>query len=147
MTEASALMAIALIIFMAGMLIIRGDFNTAFGTGSILAAMLLFPAFLLWALFSYVAREAKLVTRFLVALAVTIAIAAGAAYLMPLGGEPGQDQTVLIQELAKILGAFVISGLVASTLVYGLLMKPRAGDDATLVTSPVVPNSKKKKRK
>lgn len=148
MTEASALMGIALIIFLAGMFIIKGDITKAFGEGTILASLLMFPAFVLWALFSYVAREAKLVTRFLVAVAVTMGVSAAGAYLLQPGSEfTASQQSEAILQIAKIILAFAISGIVASSVVYGLLMKPRVGDDATLVTSPVVPSSKKKKRK
>lgn len=148
MTEASALMGIALIFFMVGMFIIKADISKALGEGTILAALLLFPAFVLWALFARVARDAKLVTRFLVAVAVTMAVSAGGAYLMQPGAEfTANQQAEAILQIGKIVLAFAVSGLIASALVYGLLMKPRAGDDATLLTAPVVPNSKKKKRK
>ena len=148
MTEASALMGVSLIMFMVGMFVIKGDISKAIGEGSMLAALLLFPAFVLWALFSRLSREAKLSTRFLVAVAVTMGVSAAGAFLMQPGAEfTAAQQTEAIAQIAKIVLAFAISGVAASAVVYGLLMKPRPSDDSTLITAPVVPNSKKKKRK
>ena len=148
MSEASALMGITLILFIIGLFIITGDINKALGKGSLLSALLLFPAFVIWAIFARLAREAKVFTRFLVATAVTMGIsAAGAFLLQPGDAVSGANQLKAIQEIAKIVIAFAASGLIASGLVYGLLIRDRPSDNSTLLTAPVIRNTKKKKRK
>ena len=147
MIEASALMGITFILFMIGLWIIKGDLTKAMGNAPILAALLIFPAFVLWAVFGQVTREAKVSTRFLTSIAVTIAIAAGGSLLMQPGPEfTESQQQQAIAEIARIVVAFAVSGLIASVVTYGWLMRPSSKPDPTLITRPVVPNRKKKRK-
>ena len=148
MTEASALMGIALIFFLAGLFIIEGDISKALGKGTLLAALLLFPAFVLWAIFLRVTKDAKTFTRFLTAVAVTMGVAAAGAFLMQPGSEfSASQQAEAIANIAKIVIDFAASGLIAAVVVYLWLIKERPGENSTLITGSVLPNQKKKKRK
>ena len=147
MIEASALMGISFILFMIGLWVIKGDLTKAMGNAPILAALLIFPAFVLWAVFGQVTRDARPSTRFLVAIAVTIAIAAGGAFLMQPGAEFSADQQQqAITEITRIVIAFAIAGLSASALTYGWLLRPTNKPDPTLLTKPVVQQRKKKRK-
>jgi hypothetical protein len=145
MIEASALFGIALVIFMAGIWIIQGDLNKVATNGPILAALLLFPAYVLWLVFGRVARDASLRIRFLTAIAVTLAVSALGALLLQPNPETENEQRA-IEEIAKIVGSFALSGLVAASLTFGWLLRESKLPDPTLLTKPITP-AKRKKRK
>ena len=145
MIEASALMAISLILFMFGIWVIQGDIQKVATSGPLLAAMLLFPAYVLWMIFGLVARDAKVSTRALASIGVTLAVAAfGALLLQGSLVSNVKQQGILI--VAQIVVAFTASGLVATGLTFGWLLRESKTPDATLITSPVMP-AKRKKRK
>lgn len=145
MIEASALMAISLILFMFGIWVIQGDIQKVATSGPLLAAMLLFPAYVLWMIFGLVARDAKVSTRALASIGVTLAVAAfGALLLQGSLVSNVKQQGILI--VAQIVVAFTASGLVATGLTFGWLLRESKIPDATLITSPVMP-AKRKKRK
>jgi len=145
MIEASALMAISLILFMFGIWVIQGDIQKVATSGPLLAAMLLFPAYVLWMIFGLVARDAKVSTRALASIGVTLAVAAFGALLLQ-GSLVSNTKQEGILIVAQIVVAFTASGLVATGLTFGWLLRENKTPDATLITSPVMP-AKRKKRK
>ncbi len=145
MIEASALMGITMILFLAGLIVIRGDLQWVLANGPILAALLLFPAFVLWLVFARLTRDAKVSTRFLSSLGVTVAIAAFGAYLMQPPSDIANKQEAIVV-ISKIVLDFALSGLVAGGITYGLLMRESKKPDETLLTKPLV-SAQRKKRK
>ena len=145
MIEASALMGITLILFMVGLAIVRGDLQWVLSNGPILAALLLFPAYVLWLIFGRVTRDAKISTRFLSAVGVTVAIAAFGALLMQPPADSANAQEAIVM-ISKIVVDFALSGLIASGLTFGLLVRPSKKPDATLVTKPLAPAQRKKRK-
>lgn len=145
MIEASALMAISLVIFMFGLWIIQGDIQQVATTGPLLAAMLLFPAYVLWMIFGLVARDAKTSTRALTSIGVTLTVAAFGALLLQgsLVGEAAQEGILVV---TQIVVAFTISGLIATGLTFGWLLRENKLPDPTLLTKPVVPVKRKKRK-
>jgi hypothetical protein len=145
LVEASALMGITLILFMIGLSVIRGDLQWVLSNGPILSALLLFPAFLLWLVFGRVARDAKVSTRFLASLGVTLAIAAFGALLMQPPSDIANKQEAIIA-ISKIVLDFAISGVIAGALTFGVLIRESKKPDATLVTKPLAPAQRKKRK-
>ena len=145
MTEASALMGITLILFLLGLWLIQGDLTKVLSTGPILSALLLFPAFVLWLVFGRVARDAKVSTRFLTAVGVVIAVAAfGALLMQPTTDDPNQQKAIMV--IAQIVIDFALSGLIAASITYGWLIRESKKPDPTLVTKPLVPAQRKKRK-
>ena len=142
MIEASALMGITVILFFTCLYAIRGSLAYVFNAGPILAALLIFPAWVLWLVFGQVTKNAKVSTRFLVAIAVVIAIAAvGAVFLQP---QANTQESIIA--IAKTVIGYAVSGVVAAVITYGVLLRESKKPDPTLLTKPLVP-SKPKKRK
>ena len=137
------MMGLTVILFFAGLFAIHGSTSFVFGSGPILSALLIFPAWVLWLIFGQVAKHAAKSTRFLVAIAVVIAVAAFAALLLQPQGAQNQEAIIAI---AKIVLAFAGSGLAAATVTYGLLLRESKIPDPTLLTKPLV-SCKPKKRK
>ncbi len=147
MIEASALMGIAFILFMLSLWVIQGDLSKAMANGPLLAALLLFPSFVLWAVFGQVTRDATVRTRFLVAIAVVMAVAAGGAFLIQPGDSFNEAEKVeAIARIAQVIGAFAISGILAAVLTFFWLVRESSKPDPTLITKPVLPPRKKKRR-
>lgn len=143
MIEASALMGITIILFFACLYAIQGKISYVFNAGPILAALLVFPAWVLWLIFGNIAKNAKRSTRFLVAIAVVIAIAAFGALLMQPQGPNNQAAIIAI---AKTVIAYAGSGILAAVITYFVLLRESSKPDPTLITKPIVP-AKPKKRK
>lgn len=145
MIEASALMGITLILFLLGLCLIYGDLTRVLASGPILAALLLFPSYVLWLIFGRVSRDAKVSTRFLTSVGVTIAIAAfGALLMQPPADVANAQQAVWI--IAQIVIDFAISGLIASAITFGVLLRESKKPDASLITKPVTPTQRKKSK-
>jgi|688.fasta_scaffold268010_3 hypothetical protein len=145
MIEASALMAISLVIFMFGLWIIQGDIQQVATSGPLLAAMLLFPAYVLWMVFGLVARDAKVATRALTSIGVTLAVASFGALLLQ-GSLVSDSQQEGILIVTQIVIAFTLSGLVATAVTFGWLLRESKLPDPTLLTKPVVPVKRKKRK-
>jgi hypothetical protein len=145
MIEASALMAISLVIFMFGLWIIQGDIQQVATSGPLLAAMLLFPAYVLWMIFGLVARESKVSTRALTSIGVTLAVASFGALLLQ-GSLVSDSQQEGILIVTQIVIAFTLSGLVATAVTFGWLLRESKLPDPTLLTKPVVPVKRKKRK-
>lgn len=147
MIEASAMMAITLALFFVGYWMISGDIQQVMAGGPILASMLLFPAFVLWLLFANFTKHAKLSTRFLTSLAVTLAISAfGALLMQPSSTEGVADPKRAILIIALVCLDFALSGTIAAAICYGWLLRDKKTPDATLITKPIVPTQKRKKK-
>ena len=145
MVEASALMGITLILFLLGLWVIQGDLTKVLSNGPILSALLLFPAYVLWLVFGRVARDAKVSTRFLAALGVVLAVAAfGALLMQPPADVENQQKAIIV--IAQIVIDFALSGLIAAAITYGVLIRERKQPDPTLVTKPLVPAQRKKRK-
>ena len=145
MVEASALMGITLILFLLGLWVIQGDLTKVLSNGPILSALLLFPAYVLWLVFGRVARDAKVSTRFLAALGVVLAVAAfGALLMQPPADVENQQKAIIV--IAQIVVDFALSGLIAAAITYGVLIRERNQPDPTLVTKPLVPAQRKKRK-
>jgi hypothetical protein len=145
MIEASALMAISLVIFMFGLWIIQGDIQQVATSGPLLAAMLLFPAYVLWMIFGLVARDSKVSTRALTSIGVTLAVASFGALLLQ-GSLVSDSQQEGILIVTQIVIAFTVSGLVATAVTFGWLLRESKLPDPTLLTKPVVPGKRKKRK-
>jgi hypothetical protein len=145
MIEASALMAISLVIFMFGLWIIQGDIQQVATSGPLLAAMLLFPAYVLWMIFGLVARDAKVATRALISIGVTLAVASFGALLLQ-GSLVSDSQQEGILIVTQIVIAFTVSGLVATAVTFGWLLRESKLPEPTLLTKPVVPVKRKKRK-
>ena len=145
MIEASALMAISLVFFMFGLWIIQGDINQVATSGPLLAAMLLFPSYVLWMIFGFFTREAKVSTRALASIGVTLAVAAFGALLLQ-GSLVSSEKNQGIVIVAQIVLDFTLSGLIASGLTFGWLLRESKLPDPTLITKPVVPTKRKKRK-
>jgi hypothetical protein len=144
MIEASALMGITVVLFFACLWAIQGSFSYVFNAGPILAALLIFPAFVLWLIFGQVVKNARTITRFLVAIAVVIAIAAFGALLMQPQEQNSQRAFVL---LAETIAGYAGSGILAAVITYGILLRESKKPDPTLLTKPIAPSKSKKKKK
>ena len=145
MVEASALMAISLVIFMFGLWIIQGDINQVATSGPLLAAMLLFPAYVLWMVFGLVTRDAKVSTRALTSAGVLLAVAAFGALLLQ-GSLVSDKEQEGVLVVAQIVVDFTVSGLIAIGLTFGWLLRESKKPDPTLITRPVVPTKRKKRK-
>lgn len=145
MIEASALMAISLVLFLLGLWIVQGDIKQVANSGPLLAAMLLFPAYVLWMIFGLVSRDAKTSTRALTAIGVTLTVAAFGALLLQgsLVSEAAQEGILVV---TQIVVAFTISCLIATGLTFGWLLRENKLPDPTLLTKPVVPIKRKKRK-
>ncbi|MEN9731301.1 MAG: hypothetical protein RL488_611 [Actinomycetota bacterium] len=145
MVEASALMGITLILFLIGLWIIQGDLTKVLSNGPILSALLLFPSYVLWLVFGRVTRDAKISTRFLTALGVVLAVAAfGALLMQPPADAENQQKAIIV--IAQIVIDFAVSGLVAASVTYGFLIRESKQPDPTLLTKPLVPAQRKKRK-
>jgi hypothetical protein len=140
-------MAITFLLFMAGYIVIVKDFQRALSNGPLLSAILLFPAFVLWLIFGNFAKHAKLSTRFLTSVAVTLAISAfGALLMQPDASVSAKNAQEAILVIGQICLAFAVSGLIASSICYGWLLRDKKTPDATLITKPIVSAPKKKRK-
>ena len=146
--EASALTAIALLLFMVGYFFIIGDFQKLLSNGPILAALLIFPASVLWLIFGNFTKNATLSTRYLLAIAVTLAVAAfGALWMQPDSSISATNQQKAIVVIGLVCLDFALSGLIAASICYGWLLRDKKTPDATLITKPIVSSSNKKRKK
>ena len=143
--EASAIMAISLVFFMFGLWVIQGDINQVATSGPLLAAMLLFPAYVLWMVFGLVTRDAKVSTRAMTSTGVLLAVAAFGALLLQ-GSLVSDKEQEGILVVTQIIIDFTVSGLIAIGLTFGWLLRESKLPDPTLLTRPVVPTKRKKRK-
>ena len=143
MIEASALMGITLILFLLGLCFVYGDLTQMLSSGPILAALLLFPSYVLWLIFGRVTRDAKVSTRFLASIGVTLAIAAfGALLMQPPTDVANAQQAVWI--ITQIVVDFALSGVIASAITFGVLLRESKKPDASLITKPLTQTQRRK---
>jgi hypothetical protein len=107
--------------------------------------MLLFPAYVLWMVFGLVARDSKVSTRALTSIGVTLAVASFGALLLQ-GSLVSDSQQEGILIVTQIVIAFTVSGLVATAVTFGWLLRESKLPDPTLLTKPVVPVKRKKRK-